>query len=612
MGQQYSQPQPGKKFQVIGAGLPRSGTASFGRALEILLDGPVYHGGTQTTLGPEHEIKTWIRILKQWPARNEAASRVNLDLIKSRTQGFVAITDSPGCTVVSELMMLYPEAKVICTIRDIEAWEHSMSVVSSQSTQWFLRFVLFPVPSLRYFVDYIDALREQWLSLFGEAEPVTRKSYNQHIKWLRDNVPGDRLTFLDVKDGWEPLCNALDLPVPEGIPFPRINDSKAIETFAKRQVKRGLVRWLVIFIVIGPNGQPYEVVAPDNRYVFVSSPKHIKELDHAPDTALSLQAASKQPMYTMQAFNWFDRRGTEGVGFIRALRTLLTNNLPQILPTLGSIIRIRFQEMHENYRVMQGTKHSPVYPMIVKLVVLSNAVSFFGEGLTKNGQFMESALEYIEQTLMCAEVIRLVPKWLALPLGRLLGSRLKAQEVICNTLVPIAKQRCLEREMKKLDQDVPHHADCIQWIMETSPAHNPWSAKRVVHELMAIWFGSVNAVSTTITFAIHDICLHPEYNEPLLGELREGYQIFERPGLGLPLLDSFIKESARLTPVEAQSTRRAALRAFTFSDGTKVQVGDWACTPVRAIMQNPDFSPAPLAFNGFRFASSDALKHTNG
>ncbi|KEY71528.1 hypothetical protein S7711_08908 [Stachybotrys chartarum IBT 7711] len=549
MGQQYSQPQPGKKFQVIGAGLPRSGTASFGRALEILLDGPVYHGGTQTTLGPEHEIKTWIRILKQWPARNEAASRVNLDLIKSRTQGFVAITDSPGCTVVSELMMLYPEAKVICTIRDIEAWEHSMSVVSSQSTQWFLRFVLFPVPSLRYFVDYIDALREQWLSLFGEAEPVTRKSYNQHIKWLRDNVPGDRLTFLD------------------------------------------------------SNGQPYEVVAPDNRYVFVSSPKHIKELDHAPDTALSLQAASKQPMYTMQAFNWFDRRGTEGVGFIRALRTLLTNNLPQILPTLGSIIRIRFQEMHENHRVMQGTKHSPVYPMIVKLVVLSNAVSFFGEGLTKNGQFMESALEYIEQTLMCAEVIRLVPKWLAL---------LKAQEVICNTLVPIAKQRCLEREMKKLDQDVPHHADCIQWIMETSPAHNPWSAKRVVHELMAIWFGSVNAVSTTITFAIHDICLHPEYNEPLLEELREGYHIFERPGLGLPLLDSFIKESARLTPVEAQSTRRAALRAFTFSDGTKVEVGDWACTPVRAIMQNPDFSPDPLAFNGFRFASSDALKHTNG
>lgn len=34
--------------------------------------------------------------------------------------------------------------------------------------------------------------------------------------------------------------------------------------------------------------------APDNRYVFVSSPEQIKELDTALDTVLSLQAASKQ------------------------------------------------------------------------------------------------------------------------------------------------------------------------------------------------------------------------------------------------------------------------------------------------------------------------------
>jgi hypothetical protein len=38
--------------------------------------------------------------------------------------------------------------------------------------------------------------------------------------------------------------------------------------------------------------------------------------------------------------------------------------------------------------------------------------------------------------------------------------------------------------------------DCIQWIMETSPKNAPWTPKRVVHELMAIWFGSVHAVST--------------------------------------------------------------------------------------------------------------------
>jgi hypothetical protein len=85
--------------------------------------------------------------------------------------------------------------------------------------------------------------------------------------------------------------------------------------------------------------------------------KHIKELDSAPDTVLSLQAASKQmlqPVYTMHGFNWFDRRGTEGVGFVRALRTMLTANLPRILPDLSMIIKTRFEELHEKHPIVDG------------------------------------------------------------------------------------------------------------------------------------------------------------------------------------------------------------------------------------------------------------------
>ncbi|EEU41742.1 uncharacterized protein NECHADRAFT_54291 [Fusarium vanettenii 77-13-4] len=251
MGQQYSHPKPGAQLQVIGAGLSRTGTASFSRALEILLDGPVYHGGTQSTLGPEAEITTWIKVLNQWPPKDEATRRANLDLIKSRTDGFVGITDSPGCGLVSELMTLYPDAKVICTVRDADAWQRSMEAVGNAATQWFLRFVLFPLPTMRFFVDYIDALRRQWLIMYGEREPVTSKVYHQQIAWLKENVPQDRLFFVDVKDGWEPLCRALDLPVPKDVPFPRINDSKAIEDIAKKQVNRGLMRWLGIFGVVG-------------------------------------------------------------------------------------------------------------------------------------------------------------------------------------------------------------------------------------------------------------------------------------------------------------------------------------------------------------------------
>lgn len=45
-----------------------------------------------------------------------------------------------------------------------------------------------------------------------------------------------------------------------------------------------------------------------------------------------------QPEYTMHGFNWHDQRGVEGIGFVRALRTLLTQHLPSIMPSLRGVI----------------------------------------------------------------------------------------------------------------------------------------------------------------------------------------------------------------------------------------------------------------------------------
>lgn len=62
-----------------------------------------------------------------------------------------------------------------------------------------------------------------------------------------------------------------------------------------------------------------------------------------------------QPVYTMNGFNWFDKRGTEGVGFVRTLRTLLTNSLPTLLPDLGALNRNRFEELYSKHPVVDGT-----------------------------------------------------------------------------------------------------------------------------------------------------------------------------------------------------------------------------------------------------------------
>ncbi|KAL9105337.1 MAG: hypothetical protein Q9187_008728, partial [Circinaria calcarea] len=55
----------------------------------------------------------------------------------------------------------------------------------------------------------------------------------------------------------------------------------------------------------------------------------------------------------------------------------------------------------------------------------------------------------------------------------------------------------------------------------------------------------------------------------------------------LPVLDSFIKESVRINPLDKVAIRRKALKPYTFSNGgPHVALGQIACVPAWDIMHN--------------------------
>jgi hypothetical protein len=249
MGVQASSPQPGAKFRVIGAGLSRTGTASFSEALSILLQGPVYHCGTQQTRGDGTPILAWLRILPLYPPSNEAERKTTLVELKQKLDGYVAMTDGPGNLYVQELMELYPDAVVISTVRDPSAWVASLSKVKDTTSLWWLRYVLWPVGNMRYLVDFVNEVQRAYEPLLGRD--ITVAAYEKHIAWLKEIVPAEKLFFFDVRQGWEPLCKFLNVEVPVDVPFPRINDGAALEARAKELILQGLLRWAAIFTVVG-------------------------------------------------------------------------------------------------------------------------------------------------------------------------------------------------------------------------------------------------------------------------------------------------------------------------------------------------------------------------
>ncbi|CAH8610004.1 unnamed protein product [Heterobilharzia americana] len=48
--------------------------------------------------------------------------------------------------------------------------------------------------------------------------------FDEHNRRVVETVPEDRLLVYQLGDGWEPLCKFLNIPVPQNIPYPCVND----------------------------------------------------------------------------------------------------------------------------------------------------------------------------------------------------------------------------------------------------------------------------------------------------------------------------------------------------------------------------------------------------
>lgn len=249
MGSQPSKPEPDTEFRVIGAGMPCTGTAAVSEALSILLDRPIYHGGTHVAKGNPRDTISWVRILKRFPPRTDADRHLVLDILRNRFEGYAGATDQPAAVFVSELLELYPHAMVICTVRDPMMLEQSMARVSNMTSAWFLRLLLLPLPGLRHFVGYDNLLRRAFVHMYGERGPLNISTYYRHLEWLREFVPEEQLVFVDVKDGWGPLCEAMGIEVPN-VPFPAVDDEEAVKQVVNDTIVRALRSWALVLATI--------------------------------------------------------------------------------------------------------------------------------------------------------------------------------------------------------------------------------------------------------------------------------------------------------------------------------------------------------------------------
>lgn len=195
-------------LRVVGAGLGRTGTNSLMVALEKLLGAPCYH---MYHCFVRDDAQQWLDI-----------GRGQTELLDDVLADCAAAVDWPASAYWEQLAASNPDAIILLSTRSSgEAWFKSASDT------------IFPK------IDDADGVwREMVDEMFANTftpdvldKDKAIAAYDAHNAHVRATADPARLLDWQATDGWEPICAALGVPVPDE-PFPHTNST---EEFNARQ-----------------------------------------------------------------------------------------------------------------------------------------------------------------------------------------------------------------------------------------------------------------------------------------------------------------------------------------------------------------------------------------
>jgi Sulfotransferase domain len=195
-------------LRVVGAGLGRTGTHSLQIALQQLLAGRCYHM-FEVMMDPTR-AQAWQDAIDGKPV--DWANVMD---------GYNAAVDWPAAAFWNELAEANPDAIVLLSTRSsADAWWKSVNDTIFQV------MALDAPPDLPHTPALVMAqtLVRKKFSPDWQDPAAAKAAYEAHNANVRASVPTERLVDWQPGDGWESICAALQMPVPDE-PFPHLNST---------------------------------------------------------------------------------------------------------------------------------------------------------------------------------------------------------------------------------------------------------------------------------------------------------------------------------------------------------------------------------------------------
>ena len=230
-------------IQVIGAGVSRTSTQSLSVALTKLGFKTLHAEGFHPDIPMLKESPELVEIvtkaaLKSFSDHDFAALAPALE--KAESLGITALVDIPWSEYGVDLHRMYPKAKIIVTVREKNSWYKSYW----EHFRWGALlppppFPSFPITQPFPLTVLYQPFAQYWrlMSQRISCGPVTRfppwplnvaeqqvclEGFNEHNDALSRAIPPESLLMYNIREGWEPLCEFLSVPVPNAS-FPHLD-----------------------------------------------------------------------------------------------------------------------------------------------------------------------------------------------------------------------------------------------------------------------------------------------------------------------------------------------------------------------------------------------------
>ena len=172
---------------------------------------------------------------------SEEISMGKPDLKLIAEKGYKATADLPMALYYEQVLEAFPDCKFVLTTRDSsEIWFRSWdtltkSIVQPTHVGSFIR----DVKQYSNYLRWLFSITNKDPSYLTVAPPLPDQNkaasiagYEEHNRRVRAIIPQDRLLEYNVKQGWEPLCNFLEVGNCPQTPFPKTNSALTVQVNA--------------------------------------------------------------------------------------------------------------------------------------------------------------------------------------------------------------------------------------------------------------------------------------------------------------------------------------------------------------------------------------------